>query len=104
MNLRMVLFCALSGLCFVLPAASAGHVGWWYLSGVLMAASLLPVLLCGPRTMAGQFSVISVAIIVVGMICTMSEGMLFFPEQRAQMAKSLGGGIVLYLIAAAVMV
>lgn len=104
MNLRMVSFCALSGLVFVLPAAGAGNAGWWYLSGVLMAASLLPVVMYGPKTMGGQFSVISVAITVVGMVCTMSEGMLFFPEQRAQMAKSMGGGIVLYLVATAVMV
>jgi len=104
MNLRMVLFCVLSGLVFLLPGAGAGNAGWWYLSGVLIAASLLPVVMYGPKTMAGQFSVISVAIIVVGLVCILSEGMLFYPEQRAQMAKSMGTGIVMYLAATAVMV
>ena len=104
MNGRIVLFCILGGLCFTVSAAGTGHFGWWWLSGVLMCASLLPVVMYGPQRPAAQFSAISLAIIVVGLVCTMSEGMLFYPETRPQMAKALWGGAVLYLLATGVLV
>jgi len=104
MNWRIGLFCLLSGLCFAVSAAGAGHFGWWWSSGLLIAAAVAPIVIFGPHKMTAQFSAISLAIIVVGLVCTISEGMLFYPEQRAQMEKSLWGGIVLYLVASAVMV
>jgi len=104
MNWRIGLFCLVSGLCFTVSAAGTGHFGWWWVSGVLIAASVLPIVIYGPQKMAAQFNTISLAIIVVGLMCTMSEGMLFYPDTRAQMSKAMWGGIVLYLIAAAVMV
>jgi hypothetical protein len=104
MNWRIGLFCLLGGLCFTVSAAGTGHFGWWFVSGVLIAASIAPIVIYGPQKMAGQFSVISLAIIVIGLVCTVSEGILFYPEQRTQMEKSLWGGIVLYLAASAVMV
>jgi len=39
---------------------------------------------------------------VIGLGCTLSEGVVFFPEQKAQMLAGLFGGSVLYLIAAVV--
>lgn len=104
MNCRIGLFCLLGGLCFAVSAVSAGHFGWWWASGVLMCASLAPVVMYGPQKLTAQFSAISLAIIVIGLVCTLSEGMLFYPDQRAQMTKSLWGGLVLYLLASAVMV
>jgi len=104
MNWRVGLFCLMSGLFFTVSAAGTGHFGWWLLSGGLIATSMAPILIYGPQKLTAQFSAISLAIIVVGLVCTVSEGILFYPDQRAQMTKSLWSGIVLYLIASAVMV
>lgn len=104
MNWRIGLFCLLSGLCFTVSATATGHFGWWLLSGVLIAASVAPIVIYGPREMAAQFIAISLSTITVGLVCTISEGILFFPERRAEMTKGLWGGIVLYLLASAVMV
>jgi hypothetical protein len=104
MNWRIGLFCVVSGLCFTVSAAGAGHFVWWWLAGVLIAASVLPIVIYGPGKMTAQFNAISLVIIVVGLMCTMSEGMLFYPDTRAQMSKALWGGTVLYLIASAAMV
>ena len=103
MNWRIGLFCLLGGLCFTVSAAGAGHFGWWLLSGVLIAAAVTPIVIYGPRGMGAQFIAISLSIIVVGLVCTISEGILFFPEKRAEMMRGLWGGIALYLIASAVM-
>jgi hypothetical protein len=104
MNWKIGLFCLLGGLCFTVSAAGTGHFAWWLLSGVLIAAAVAPIVIYGPREMSAQFIAISLSIIVVGLVCTISEGMLFFPEKRVEMTRGLWGGIVLYLIASAVMV
>jgi hypothetical protein len=104
MNWRIGLFCVLGGLCFTVSAAATGHFAWWLLSGVLIAVAVAPIVIYGPRKMGAQFVAISLSIIVVGLVCTISEGILFFPERRAEMTRGLWGGIVLYLIASAVMV
>jgi len=82
----------------------AGHFGWFYLSGVVMAAALLPVVRFGPRNVLAQFGAIWLAMEIIGLVCVMSEGVLFFPEMRAQLTATLVGGSVNYLVAAAVMV
>lgn len=104
MRLRIGLFCLLGGLCFTVSSLGAGHFGWWYLSGVLTCAALLPVMMFGPRNLMAQFVAVALAIVIVGLVCTMSEGALFFPDQRAQMMQSVVGGTVAYLLAAAVLV
>jgi hypothetical protein len=104
MNWRIGLFCLLGGLCFTVSAAATGHFASWLLSGVLIAAAVAPIVLYGPRQIGAQFVAISLSIIVIGLVCTISEGILFFPERRAEMTRGLWGGIVLYLIASAVMV
>jgi hypothetical protein len=103
MNWRIALFCILGGLCFTVSAAGTGHFGWWWLEGILISASVLPVLMYGPPKLPAQITAISLVLIVVGLVCTVSEGILFYPEQRQQMTKALWGGIILYLIAATVM-
>jgi hypothetical protein len=102
MSLRIALFCLLGGLCFTISAMGAGHFGWWYLSGVLTAAALLPVVRFGPRGMAAQGTAMFVMLVLIGLVCTLSEGVVFFPEKKAQMMAGLAGGTVLYLIAAVV--
>ena len=103
MTLRIGMFCVLSGLCFTISAMGAGHFGWWWLSGVVVAASLVPVVRYGPRSVMGQFGTIFTILMVVGLGCTMSEAMVFFPERKAQMVAGVVGGSVVYAIAAAVM-
>ena len=103
-GLKIALFCLLGGLCFTLGAVKLGNFEWWYLSGVVMTASLVPVLRFGPRTMLGQFGAVALVLVVVGLVCTLSEGVVFFPEQKAQMMKSFGGGSIAYVLAAAVLV
>jgi hypothetical protein len=104
MNWRIGLFCLLGGLCFTVSATATGHFAWWLLSGMLITAAAAPIVIYGPREMTAQFIAIALSTIVIGLVCTISEGILFFPERRAEMTRGLWGGIVLYLIASAVMV
>lgn len=104
MKLRVVLFCLLGGLSFTIPALATGNFGWWWLSGILTSAALIPVALHGPRSLGAQFGSIFCVLVVVGMGCTFSEGVIFFPEMKAQLLTGLPGATVMYLIAAAVLV
>jgi hypothetical protein len=103
MSVKIGLFCLLGGLCFTISAMGAGHFGWWYLSGVLTVAALLPVVRFGPRGMVAQGATMFVILLLIGLVCTLSEGVVFFPEKKAQMMAGLVGGSVLYLIAAVVL-
>jgi len=103
MSVRIALFCLLGGLCFTISAMGAGHFGWWYLSGVLTAAALVPVVRFGPRGVVAQGATMFVVLLLIGLVCTLSEGVVFFPEKKAQMMAGLAGGSVLYLIAAVVL-
>jgi hypothetical protein len=103
MNLRIGLYCLLGGLSLALAALGAGHFAWWWLSGVVMAAALVPVARFGPRHALGQFGVIVPLLVIVGSVCTMSEVMIFFPSQKEAAGRDLAGGIVMYVIVAAVL-
>jgi hypothetical protein len=102
MNMRIALFCLLGGLCFTISAMGAGHFGWWYLSGMLTAAALVPVVRYGPRGMMAQGAAMFLMLVLIGLVCTLSEGVVFFPEKKAQMLAGLFGGSVLYLVVAVV--
>jgi hypothetical protein len=106
MNLatRIALFCLVGGLGFTLLAMGAGHFGWWWLSGIVTAAALAPVVRYGPRSMTAQFGAIFLVLVIVGLGCTLSEGALFFPQTRAQIVQTIAGGIVNSLIESAVLV
>ena len=103
MNLRIGLYCLLGGLSLTIAALGAGNFAWWWLSGVVMAASLVPVARFGPRHALGQFGAIALLLVIVASVCTMSEVMVFFPSLRATAARDLVGGIVMYLLVAAVL-
>ncbi len=98
---RVGLFCVLGGLCFTVPALSQGHFGWFWLSGVITAAALIPLVRFGARSFWAQFGSISLILVVIGLVCVLSEGVVFFPETRAQMLVAVQGGTVMYLIVAA---
>ena len=76
MKLRIALFCLLGGLSFTIPALGVGNFGWWWLSGVMTAAVLVPVARYGPRGLWAQFGSIFCVLLVVGM------GWCSFPKRR----------------------
>jgi hypothetical protein len=100
---KIVLFCVLGGLCFTASALAGGHLGWWWLDGILISAALLPVVRCGPRNPWAQFASIALVLVFVGLVCTISEGVLFYPETRNTMAQSLIGGTLFYVVDAALL-
>ena len=50
-----------------------------------------------------QFGAIALVLVIVGLACTFSEAVVFFPEMKAQLLVALPGGTVLYLIVAALL-
>ena len=105
MKWRVALFCVLGGLPLTISALGAGHFGWWWLSGILMAASFVPVALFGPRKGLGQFAVIAPVFLFVTVLCLWSEALIFVPDSRfSQHAGSiLLSSIVMYTVLAAVL-
>jgi hypothetical protein len=103
MKLRIGLFCLLAGLCFTVSSLGAGHFGWFFLCGLVTSASLFPVVRFGPRHPLAQFGAILLALVVIGLVCTLSEAVLFYPEIKAQLVPSLMGGSMVYVLVAAVM-
>jgi hypothetical protein len=102
-NWRIGLYCLLGGLCFTAPALGAGHFWFWWLSGVITVAALTPVARFGPRHPLALFGAIALALVVVGLVCTLSEGVVFYPEMKAEALRDLIGGSVSYLVIAAVL-
>jgi len=100
---KIAFFCVLGGLCFTAAAAGTGHFGWWWLEGVIIAAALVPIVRFGPRNAWAQFGIMAAVLVIVGLVCTMSEGVLFFPETKKMMISSLMGGSILYVVIAAVL-
>jgi hypothetical protein len=54
--------------------------------------------------MLGQYGAVALALVVVGLVCTLSEAVLFFPAIKAQLRIDLIGGTVSYLLITAVLV
>jgi len=104
LNLRIGLYCLLGGLCFTISALGAGHFWLWWLSGILTVAAFLPMVRFGPRHPLALYGAVVLTLVVVGLVCTLSEGVLFYPELKAQIRLDLIGGTVSYLVAAAVLV
>jgi hypothetical protein len=98
---KIALFCLAGGFCFTAPALGAGHFWWWWLAGIITSLALLPVVRCGPRSAWAQFASIAAVLVIVGLVCTISEAALFYPETKATLVRSLIGGTVLYMLAAA---
>ena len=100
LNLRIAAYCLLGGLSFSIAAMGAGHFGWWWLSGVLMAAAYVPFVRFGPKSWAAQFVMIFVSMFVVAGVCTASEAAMFLPGQSVEAWRNLKGAFGMYLIAA----
>jgi len=100
MKLRVLLYCLLGGLPLTIAALGAGHLAWWWVSGILFAASFVPVALFGPRRATGQFAVITPVLLIITTLCTWSEALLFVPGYGEHAGRDLFGSIVMYLVLA----
>ncbi|HEY6269804.1 MAG TPA: hypothetical protein VIX11_16005 [Candidatus Acidoferrum sp.] len=98
MKSRVVLYCLLGGFPLAIITLAAGHFVWWWLSGILFAASLVPVALFGPRKAAGQFGVILPVFLIVTALCTWSEALIFVPGYSQHAIRDLSGSAFMYLI------
>lgn len=103
MKPKIILYCLLGGLPLTIAAMGAGKFGWWWLSGIVLAAAFVPVALFGPRRGLGQFGVIATVLFFVTTLCTWTEAWVFVPSFRQQAVRDLIGSTVTYLIAAAVL-
>lgn len=103
LNGRIGLYCLLGGLCFTVSALGAGHFWLWWLSGIITVAALTPVARFGPRHPLALFGVIALTLVVVGLVCTLSEGVLFYPAIKAEAPRDLIGGSVSYIVIAALL-
>jgi hypothetical protein len=103
MTMRVVLYCLLGGLSLTIAAAGAGHFGWWWLSGVVLSASFVPVVRFGPRRWPTRFVAILLPLFVVGTLCTQWEVAVFFPGLRGVAGRDLAAGLVMDLIVALVL-
>ena len=103
MKLRVLLYCLLGGLPMLISSMGAGHPGWWFLSGVVMASAFVPVAMFGPRSLLARFGVIALTLLIVSEVCTLSEAYFFIPTYRPQAVRDFVGGITVYLITAAVL-
>ena len=103
MKIRIALFCLIGGLCFCITAFGNGHLRWSYLAGIALTAALTPVVRFGSRNFVVQAASLSFALIVIGLVCTMSEAVIFYPETKKTLASSLIGGSVMYCLAAIVL-
>jgi hypothetical protein len=103
MKLRVALYCVLGGLPISIAALGAGHFVWWWLSGTLIAASLVPVALFGPRKALGQFGAILPVLLIVTALCTWSEALILLPGYSQHARGDLLGSVEMYLILAAVL-
>lgn len=105
MKTRIALYCILGGLSLLIGALGTGGFLWWWLSGAVLAAVFVPVALFGPRTALGQFGAIGCALVIISVLCTWSEALIFLPSPEMQQHpfRALIGSCVLYLIVAGVL-
>src|SRR5215472_6896835 len=103
MKWRVVLYCLLGGLPLTISALGAGHFPWWWLSGILMAGSFVPVALFGPRTVGGQLGVIAPVLLIVTVLCLWSEVLVFFPQYTQRAVQDLRGAVIMHGILALVL-
>jgi hypothetical protein len=103
MKLRIALYCLLGGLPMAIAALGAGNFGWWYLSGLVLAAAFVPIALFGPRSAAGQFGVIAPVLSIVSALCTWTEAQVFLPAARQHALRDLTGSLTMFLLIAIVL-
>jgi hypothetical protein len=105
MKTRIALYCILGGVSLLIGALGTGGFFWWWLSGAVLAAAFVPVAVFGPRTALGLFGTIGWVLVIVSVLCTWSEALIFVPSPEMQQHpfRLLLGSCVLYLIVAGVL-
>jgi hypothetical protein len=103
--LRVVLYCLLGGLSLTPAALGNGGFAWWWLAGIVLSASFVPVALFGPRRAISQFGVVAPVLLIVTVLCLWSEALIFVqaPEVRQHAVRDFVGASVIYLILATVL-
>jgi amino acid transporter len=101
-KLAVALYCLLAGLPLTISALSTGGF-WWWLWGIVLAASFAPVALFGPRRSLSQFGVVVPVLLIVTVLFTWSEALTFVPEILQHLFRNLAGGFVIYVIVAMVL-
>ena len=103
MTSRVALYCILGGLPVTVAALGTGHFGLWWLSGILLAMSFVPVARFGPRGALGQFGVIAPVLLIVTVLCTWSEAVIFVPGYSPHPFQELAGSAVMYVVVGGVL-
>jgi hypothetical protein len=102
--LRIALYCLIGGLVITFSALGTGGFLWWWLGGILFAASFVPVARFGPRGWPAQFGVIVPVFLIVTLACTWSEALIFLPEfQQHVTVRDFVAVAVMYMIFALVL-
>jgi hypothetical protein len=103
--LRVVFYCLLGGLSLTAVALGNGGFGSWWLAGIVLSASFVPVALFGPRRALSQFGVIAPVLLIVTVLCLWSEALIFVkaPEIQQHAVRNLVGASVIHIIVAAVL-
>jgi hypothetical protein len=103
--LRVVLYCLLGGLSLTPAALGNGGFAWWWLAGIVLSASFVPVALFGPRRAISQFGVVAPVLLIVTVLCLWSEALIFVqaPEIQQHAVRDFVGASVIYLILATVL-
>jgi len=100
---RVALYCLIGGFALTIGALGTGGFGWWWLSGILCAAALVPVARRGPRGVLAQFAVILPVFLIVTLLCVWSEVLIFVPELRKDVGPELAAPVLMYAILAMVL-
>lgn len=103
MTLRLILYCLLGALPLTLAAMGAGNAVWWLLAGTALAAAFAPIARFGPHGALRQFVVIAPVLLIVSLLCTWSEALIFLPQAMPSPREALTGGAVMYVIVAIVL-
>lgn len=105
MKARVALYGVLGGAPFLWGALGAGHWANWWLAGIVLAAAFVPVALFGPHTSSGQFAVIAPALVIISVVCTWSEAVIFLrtPGMQEHLVGSLVWPLMMYGIVAGVL-
>lgn len=101
MIVRVLFYCVIGGVPLTIAALGAGHAAWWWLSGIVLAASFVPVALYGPRGPRAQFGVIAPAVFLISVFCIWTETLVFVPQIRQDAVSTLVASTVMYLTFAA---
>jgi hypothetical protein len=99
-TVRVLIYCLLGGLPLSIAALGAGNFAWWWLSGIVLAAAFVPIARFGPHGVLKQLGVIAPVLLIVTLLCTWSEALIFIPQALPDPRGALTGGAVMYLIVA----